>query len=151
NSVRRVRLALPRRHSLTPFSARTNTSISTARSGKRKPDTSTVPLPTKQRDKEPIIQKRTSTEGNDALAQSWLHRKDAHGNSNGRDNPMDSPLIQRRVLVVEDDEQSRKQLKKLLEAELGIKVDTAEDGATALKILCERNFSLVLTDLKLPR
>jgi DNA-binding NtrC family response regulator len=62
----------------------------------------------------------------------------------------DSPLIERRILVVEDDEQSRKQLKKLLEGEPGIKVDTAEDGVAALKILSEHPFSLVLTDLKLP-
>lgn len=56
----------------------------------------------------------------------------------------------RRILVVEDDATTREQLKTLLEAEEGLVVETAGDGQEALEALNEQNFSICLTDMKLP-
>jgi DNA-binding NtrC family response regulator len=59
--------------------------------------------------------------------------------------------MQRRILVVDDDELTRQQLQRLLEVEGGVKVDTTGDGAAALKTLQEQTYSVVITDLKMPR
>ena len=58
----------------------------------------------------------------------------------------------RRVLVVEDLEDSRQSLQDLLQ--LGVphtEVDTAEDGLKALEMLAERPYALVITDLRMPK
>jgi DNA-binding NtrC family response regulator len=59
--------------------------------------------------------------------------------------------MQRRILVAEDDELTCHQLQKLLETDQGVKVDTTGDGQAALKALTEQNYSIVITDLKMPR
>jgi DNA-binding NtrC family response regulator len=59
--------------------------------------------------------------------------------------------MQRRILVVEDDEQTRQQLQALLQNDNNLKVDITGDGNTALKALLEHNYSIVLTDLRMPR
>jgi DNA-binding NtrC family response regulator len=59
--------------------------------------------------------------------------------------------VKRRLLIVEDSEATRKQLQQLLESELPVQVDTAGDGTEALEALIERSYSLVITDLKMPR
>ncbi len=57
--------------------------------------------------------------------------------------------MQRRILVVEDNETSRQSLKKLLETE-SLTVDVAGDGTEALQALGKHAYSLVLTDVKMP-
>src|SRR5437867_994648 len=59
--------------------------------------------------------------------------------------------MQRRILIVEDHEAGRQQLQKLLEVEQKIVVDTVNDGAKALEALSGQNYSIVITDLKMPR
>jgi DNA-binding NtrC family response regulator len=59
--------------------------------------------------------------------------------------------MQRRILIAEDNELTRQQLQQLLEAEPKVQVDTTGDGLEALQALIERNYSLVITDLKMPR
>ncbi len=59
--------------------------------------------------------------------------------------------MQRRILIVDDEETTRQQLKTLLEGEINVTVDTTGDGATALKALGDQNYSLVVTDLQMPR
>ena len=61
------------------------------------------------------------------------------------------PTLQQRVLVVEDIADNRDALKMLLKLALKLDVDTAEDGAKALALLAERPYSLVITDLQMPR
>jgi DNA-binding NtrC family response regulator len=56
-----------------------------------------------------------------------------------------------RVLVVEDLEDARVSLQELLQASLGLEVDTAEDGAAGLELLRKRPYSLVITDLRMPK
>src|SRR5579872_4400353 len=56
-----------------------------------------------------------------------------------------------RVLIVEDLEDARESLKELLEVSLGLEVDTAEDGVKGLQMLRERPYSLVITDLRMPK
>ncbi len=56
-----------------------------------------------------------------------------------------------RVLVVEDLEDTRASLQELLQMSLGLEVDTAEDGAKGLALLHERPYSLVITDLRMPK
>jgi DNA-binding NtrC family response regulator len=62
------------------------------------------------------------------------------------------PANLRRILVVEDLEDSRHSLQELLQ--LGVphaEVDAAEDGMRALEMLTERPYALVLTDLRMPK
>jgi DNA-binding NtrC family response regulator len=56
-----------------------------------------------------------------------------------------------RVLVVEDLEDQRNSLQELLQLSLGLEVDTAEEGAKALEMLRARPYSLVVTDLRMPK
>jgi DNA-binding NtrC family response regulator len=56
----------------------------------------------------------------------------------------------RRILVAEDNDTSRRQMQKLLQTAELI-VDVAADGAEALDSLIARHYSLVITDLKMPR
>jgi DNA-binding NtrC family response regulator len=57
----------------------------------------------------------------------------------------------RRVLIVEDSETARKQIQVFLEADPALSVDTAANGRDALKALEEHAYSVVVTDLKMPR
>jgi DNA-binding NtrC family response regulator len=59
--------------------------------------------------------------------------------------------VPRRLLIVEDNEATRTHLQQLLEKDFGIQVDAARDGTEALEALIERPYSIVLTDLKMPR
>lgn len=62
------------------------------------------------------------------------------------------PVRARRILVVEDLEDSRQSLQDLLQ--MGVpqsEVDAAEDGVRALELLAERPYALVFTDLRMPK
>jgi DNA-binding NtrC family response regulator len=56
-----------------------------------------------------------------------------------------------RVLIVDDSETACKQIRLFLESDAGIAVDMASNGSDALKALDERPYSVVVTDLKMPR
>jgi DNA-binding NtrC family response regulator len=56
-----------------------------------------------------------------------------------------------RVLIAEDYEDTRQSLEQLLEMSLGLEVDTAEDGAQALEALLAKPYSVLVTDLRMPR
>jgi DNA-binding NtrC family response regulator len=56
-----------------------------------------------------------------------------------------------RVLIAEDLEDTRASLQELLQMSLGLEVDTADDGAAALALLREKPYSLVITDLRMPK
>lgn len=58
----------------------------------------------------------------------------------------------RRVLIVEDLEDSRQSLQDLLQIAVPhAEVDAAEDGLRALELLAERPYALVITDLRMPK
>jgi DNA-binding NtrC family response regulator len=57
----------------------------------------------------------------------------------------------RRILIAEDSEATRAQFQSVLQSEPGIEVDTVADGQAALEALGQRTYSLVVTDLKMPR
>jgi DNA-binding NtrC family response regulator len=59
--------------------------------------------------------------------------------------------MRRRILIVDDNEQQRKILQDLLEEDLKVKVDTTSDGSEALKALTLHNYSIVISDLRMPR
>ncbi len=58
---------------------------------------------------------------------------------------------QQRILIAEDSEDTRRTLKSMLEMALGVEVDTVSDGSQALQALIEQPYSVVITDLKMPR
>src|SRR5262245_51547907 len=66
----------------------------------------------------------------------------------GPANPDGPP---QRLLVAEDLEDARTTLQQLLHLSLGLEVDTAEDGAKALQMLQERPYSILVTDLRMPK
>ena len=59
-------------------------------------------------------------------------------------------MSQESILIVDDDEKIREFLSDILEEE-GYEITTAEDGEKAIDLLKNRNFQLVLTDLKMPK
>jgi DNA-binding NtrC family response regulator len=59
--------------------------------------------------------------------------------------------MQRRILIADDNEQTRDALRQLLEGDHKIQVDTTSDGSQALKALSEQNYSIIVTDLCMPR
>ena len=65
--------------------------------------------------------------------------------------PADAPASHQRILVVEDLEDTRVSLQTLLQMSLKLEVDTAEDGGKALTLLDQRPYSLVITDLRMPK
>ncbi len=65
--------------------------------------------------------------------------------------PEEQPPLSQRLLVVEDLEDARHTLVQLLQTALGLEVDSAENGEQALKLLLDRTYSLVITDLRMPR
>jgi DNA-binding NtrC family response regulator len=58
---------------------------------------------------------------------------------------------ERRILIVEDLEDARTSLQDLLATTLGLPVDVAADGAEALRMLLDRPYSIVVTDLRMPK
>src|SRR5947209_4276293 len=65
--------------------------------------------------------------------------------------PPENGPMQRRILIAEDSDVNRRQLQHLLEADPKLKVDTVGDGTEALEALIENNYSIIITDLKMPR
>lgn len=61
------------------------------------------------------------------------------------------PPVPQRLLVAEDLEDARSTLQQLLHLSLGIDVDVAEDGQKALHMLEHRPYSILLTDLRMPK
>ncbi|HLJ93867.1 MAG TPA: sigma-54 dependent transcriptional regulator [Gemmataceae bacterium] len=63
----------------------------------------------------------------------------------------DGEPVPRRILIVEDNETARRQLQQLLQSDLQLQVDATGDGNKALHDLAEHNYSIVITDLRMPR
>jgi DNA-binding NtrC family response regulator len=61
------------------------------------------------------------------------------------------PPSTQRILVAEDLSDARTTLQQLLHLALGLPVDAAEDGAKALHMLQDRPYSVLVTDLKMPK
>jgi DNA-binding NtrC family response regulator len=69
---------------------------------------------------------------------------------NGNDRlASEAQSLQRRILIAEDNELTRQQLQTLLE-DTNIKVDAVSDGTQALKALSAQNYSILITDLRMP-
>ena len=66
-------------------------------------------------------------------------------------SPAPTPNPSRRILVVEDNEDTRQSFQQLLEIALGVEVDLARDGNQALALLLERPYSIMITDLRMPK
>ncbi len=56
----------------------------------------------------------------------------------------------KRVLIVDDEESTRLLLGRILEAVPGLESTLADSGETALKLLADRPFDLILLDLMMP-
>jgi CheY-like chemotaxis protein len=54
-----------------------------------------------------------------------------------------------RILVVEDEADSREMLRVILQAQ-GQEVEDVENGLKALELLAERSYDLILSDLRMP-
>src|SRR5262249_30986781 len=65
---------------------------------------------------------------------------------NGRLTSIEEATMQRRILLAEDSEGTFLELKKLLESDDQIHIDTITDGKAALQALTEQNYSVFLTD-----
>lgn len=59
--------------------------------------------------------------------------------------------IPQRILVVDDNEDARQSLRQMLHMSLKLDVDAARDGTEALQMLAARPYSIVITDLRMPK
>ncbi len=57
--------------------------------------------------------------------------------------------LEKRILVVEDDQEMRSLLKDFLKGE-GYKVDSANNGSEAFRKLARQLFNLIITDVRMP-
>ena len=64
-----------------------------------------------------------------------------------------SPVVgcKRRILVADDSPITGKHLQRLLEESLGVVVDVVGNGGEALEALADRPYSIVVTDLRMPK
>ena len=62
-----------------------------------------------------------------------------------------NPASGQRILIVEDDEDTRNTFQQLLVMTLGVEVELAADGAEALELLLDGPYSIVITDLRMPK
>jgi DNA-binding NtrC family response regulator len=69
----------------------------------------------------------------------------------GASHPVESQASYQRILVVEDNADVAESLRRMLAHTLGVAVDVVTDGAHAVEILMERPYSIVITDLRMPR
>jgi DNA-binding NtrC family response regulator len=60
-------------------------------------------------------------------------------------------LPTQRLLVVEDMDDARTSMQQLLKLSLKVEVDATNDGVQAVKLLTERPYSIVITDLRMPK
>lgn len=63
----------------------------------------------------------------------------------------DPQALTRAILIVEDNGLARQQLQQLLQTNPQLRVDATGDGEQALRLLNEHNYSIVITDLRMPR
>jgi DNA-binding NtrC family response regulator len=61
------------------------------------------------------------------------------------------PRMRRRVLIVERNETAGRQLQKLLQADAELEIDVTNNGENAIHALSDDNYSIVITDLRMPR
>lgn len=59
--------------------------------------------------------------------------------------------MRRRILLVEDNKQSAHNLQHLLQQDPRLDVETVVDGSAALESLIEQNYSMLITDLRMPQ
>jgi DNA-binding NtrC family response regulator len=62
-----------------------------------------------------------------------------------------APHAQRRVMVVEDHEATRRQLQHVLQVDPSFQVDAFHDGKAALEALSQTPYSILITDLRMPK
>src|SRR5438067_13224458 len=60
-------------------------------------------------------------------------------------------VMRRRILIVEDNEAAGRQLQKCLQLDADLEVDVTNNGEKAIHLLTEHNYSMVITDLRMPR
>jgi DNA-binding NtrC family response regulator len=68
----------------------------------------------------------------------------------GNEVPKEPVPMSRRILIVEDNDLTRRQLQELLQNEPQVQVETSSDGSRALTQLTEQDYSIVITDLRMP-
>ena len=66
-------------------------------------------------------------------------------------NQSANPVVRQRLLVAEDVADTRETLQQLFQLTLGVEVDVAVDGAEALEMLRATSYSLLVTDLRMPK
>src|SRR5262245_53040218 len=76
--------------------------------------------------------------------------KSSQANHPAPARPDENSASRRRILIVEDNDLARRQLQQLLQADPRLHVEATSDGSEALKHLIERNYSIVITDLRMP-
>jgi len=64
---------------------------------------------------------------------------------------LQAEVLSRHILVVDDEKTACRDLQELLQGNPEYQVDVCSDGKEALELLLERYYSLVITDLRMPR
>jgi DNA-binding NtrC family response regulator len=80
-------------------------------------------------------------------------RKDVESSGSALSSPppAEHNLTVRGLLLVEDEETARNKLQALLQADPALHVESVRDGDQALQRLLENNYSILITDLRMPK
>jgi DNA-binding NtrC family response regulator len=79
-------------------------------------------------------------------------RKDVEANIPAVPPPAAEPnLTTRGILLVEDEESARHKLQTVLQTDPALRVESVRDGDQALQRLLENSYSVLITDLRMPR
>src|SRR4051794_11217328 len=76
---------------------------------------------------------------------------ESRGASMAEQQPTDGEVHARRIMVVDDHDMTRRQLQQVLQIDPTIRVDTFHDGKAALEALAHANYSILITDLRMPK
>jgi DNA-binding NtrC family response regulator len=77
---------------------------------------------------------------------------ESRGASMAEEKSTDGEVSQaRRIMVVDDHEMTRRQLQQILQVDPTLHVDAFHDGKAALEALAQANYSILITDLRMPK
>src|SRR5262245_55414119 len=75
----------------------------------------------------------------------------AHTHTQAHSHDPNHPVMVRRILIAEDDEPARRFLQKILSTDPALQIDVVPDGAQALHALESADYSIAITDLRMPK
>jgi len=103
------------------------------------------------REREPSVHAPKTGNGRHAVLEAGDDARHVPAPNKAHAPALEPAALPRNILIVEDDELTRRQLQQLLQADPNLSVEVIGDGKQALERLTENTYSIVVTDLRMPR